>query len=190
MAVPPIVVKAAAAAVTSRKTWKAAAVFITAALMPFIIIILIVMTVFSGAGELARKMIDSSFSAGGISDEFLPEHKEAIEKMRLELKELEREIEVMKDNRHFDANFVRASYYCLRMGVKEEDEKTDFDYIKFCKLFEGRNINEVNPLLNKIASEFPDTAAGVEYGSMIIKVYEYLNKEIYPDCNSDYEAVY
>ena len=178
MAAGAIIAKVAGAVLSNEKGRELVLVLITAILMPIILLLLVWIPLLSGTADANVTLVDCCFNGAAIPAEFTEEQCEAIEYMRLQLDSIDKIIADKENAADYDANMVKAVFYCLQFGAEPSEDDEEFDLELFCDCFAGIPFSEIERAYENISENFPDLKVtdNVKFG--VENIYKYLTEGV------------
>ena len=178
MAAGAIIAKVAATVLSDKKGREIVMILITAILMPIILLVLMVISIFSGTANTNVSLIDCCFKNAAIPSSFTDEQKAVIEDMRTQLESIDKIIADKENAADYDANMVKAVFYCLQFGAEPSEDDEEFDLELFCDCFEGIPYSEIDDAYENISENFPDLEVtdNVKFG--VENIYKYLTEGV------------
>ena len=176
MAAGAIIAKVAGAVLTNEKGRELVLVLITAILMPIILLLLVWIPLLSGTADANVTLVDCCFNGAAIPAEFTEEQCEAIEYMRLQLDSIDKIIADKENADDYDANMVKAVFYCLQFGAEPSEFDEEFDLELFCCCFEGIPYPEIEQAYENISESFRDMEVTDNVKTGVENIYKYLTE--------------
>ena len=178
MAAGAIIAKVAATVLSNKKGREIVMILITAILMPIILLVLMVISIFSGTANTNVSLIDCCFKNAAIPSSFTDEQKTVIEDMRSQLESIDKIIADKENAADYDANMVKAVFYCLQFGARSSLNDEVFDMELFCKCLEGISFSEIDDVYENISENFPDLDVTDNVKMGVENIYKYLTEEV------------
>ena len=178
MAAGAIIAKVAGAVLTNEKGRELVLVLITAILMPIILLLLVWIPLLSGTADANVTLVDRCFNGAAIPAEFTEEPCEAIEYMRLQLDSIDKIIADKENADDYDANMVKAVFYCLQFGAEPSEFDEEFDLELFCCCFEGIPYPEIEQAYENISESFRDMEVTDNVKTGVENIYKYLTEGV------------
>ena len=174
MAAGAIIAKVAGAVLSNEKGRELVLVLITAILMPIIMLILVWIPLLSGTVGANVSLLDCCFKDSIVPDSFTDEQKTVIEDMRSQLESIDKIITEKENAADYDANMVKAVFYCLQFGAEPSEDNEEFDLELFCECFEGIPFSEIDRAYENISENFQDLEVTDNVKIGVQNVYKYL----------------
>ena len=178
MAAGAIIAKVAGAVLSNEKGREFVLILITAILLPIIMIILVFISILSGTASANVSLLDCSFKNVAIPSSFTDEQSQAIEEMRDRLANIDEIIAEKENAADYDANMVKAVFYCLQFGAQPSEDDGKFDLELFCECFEGISYSEIDDAYENISENFPDLEVTDNVKIGVENVYKYLTEGV------------
>jgi len=149
-------------------------VLIMALIMPLLLVVIILSIIFTGGSKANKTLLECSFNDGEIPDSFTEEQEQAVEDMRASLTSIDEIIAEKENAADYDANMVKAVFYCLQFGAEASEDDEEFDMELFCDCFEDISYSEIYEAYENILDSFPnlEVTDNVKIGAET--VYNYL----------------
>ncbi|MBR5091683.1 MAG: hypothetical protein IK093_19855 [Ruminiclostridium sp.] len=178
MAAGAIIAKVAATVLSDKKGREIVLILITAILMPIILLVLMVISIFSGTANANVSLVDCCFKNAAIPSSYTDEQKALIENMKMQLESIDKIIAGKENAADYDANMVKAVFYCLQFGAEPSDDDEVFDLELFCDCFAGIPFSEIDRAYENISENFPDLKVtdNVKFG--VENIYKYLTEGV------------